>query len=60
MTDNNANRLELIEALLEKIGQRVDRNSRTIEAICTNTEEFQRSLRSRSLRDRDRLVPSND
>ena len=39
---DNSNRLDRIEALVEKIGQRVDSNARAIEAISANTAEYQR------------------
>lgn len=38
----NFDRLDRIEALLEKIGQRVDSNARAIEAISANTAEYQK------------------
>lgn len=39
---NDFDRLDRIEALLEKIGQRVDSNARAIEAISANTAEYQK------------------
>ena len=39
---DNSDRLDRIEALVEKIGQRVDSNARAIEAISANTAEYQR------------------
>jgi vacuolar-type H+-ATPase catalytic subunit A/Vma1 len=39
---NDPDRLARIEALVEKIGQRVDSNARAIEAISANTAEYQR------------------
>jgi hypothetical protein len=38
----NFDRLDRIEALLKKIGQRVDSNARAIEAISANTTEYQK------------------
>ena len=40
MSDDS--RLDRIEALVEKIGQRVDSNARAIEALSVNTAEYQR------------------
>ncbi len=40
MSDDS--RLDRIEALVEKIGQRVDSNARAIEALSINTAEYQR------------------
>ena len=40
MNDNS--RLDRIETLVEKIGQRVDSNARAIEALSVNTAEYQR------------------
>ena len=42
---NDPDRLARIEALVEKIGQRVDSNARAIEAISANTAEYQRVLK---------------
>ena len=39
---HDPDRLDRIEALVEKIGQRVDSNARAIEAISANTAEYQR------------------
>ena len=36
----DSDRLDRIEALVEKIGQRVDSNARAIEAISANTAEY--------------------
>ena len=38
----DSDRLDRIEALVEKIGQRVDSNARAIEAISANTAEYQK------------------
>ncbi|MEM8779184.1 MAG: hypothetical protein AAGF26_09990 [Cyanobacteria bacterium P01_G01_bin.49] len=36
MTNSEPNRLDRIEALVEKIGQRVESNARAIEALSAN------------------------
>ncbi|MGK7875031.1 MAG: hypothetical protein AB4426_17555 [Xenococcaceae cyanobacterium] len=41
MTNNDPNRLDRIEVLIEKIGQRVDSNARTIEALTDNMSKWQ-------------------
>ena len=42
MTNSDPNRLDRIEALVEKIGQRVDSNARAIEALSNNAAEYQK------------------
>lgn len=42
MTHSDPNRLDRIEALVEKIGQRVESNARAIEALSANASEYQR------------------
>ena len=39
---DNSDRLDRIETLVERIGQRVDSNARAIEAIFANTAEYQK------------------
>ena len=42
MSNSDPSRLDRIEALVEKIGQRVDSNARAIEALSVNDAEAQR------------------
>jgi chromosome segregation ATPase len=45
MTSNNSNdRLDRIEALLEQIGQRVDSNAKSIQALSDERKENERQL----------------
>ena len=51
MTDYQPDRLDRIEALVEKIGQRVDSNARALEAMGDDVHKWQQE----SQRDRSRL-----
>ncbi len=51
MTDYQSDRLDRIEALVEKIGQRVDSNARALEALTDNVNKWHQE----SQRDRSRL-----
>ncbi len=42
MANSDPSRLDRIEALVEKIGQRVDSNARAIEALSANAAEYQK------------------
>ncbi len=42
MSNSEPTRLDRIEALVEKIGQRVDSNARAIEALSANAGEYQK------------------